>query len=690
MRNSPAFDKLVRAAIMPAREAAWRAGRPGGPLYPKVDPKRTPGAPDDYVYTPGQSASGATAPGATDTDAAYWAEQARGSLPAPIGAWAAEAIERCVRTTTKSKKLIPSAAACERLEKIGQSPEWAALPPTRQSLAITLLVDGAGLFPGVITAALGRPGKPPQPLPQSDDDDPDSLADFGTIEPAHPIAAGVLFAGRLGLIHGPAGGGKTTVLANVIARVTVGRPWCGAAVRGGLAVVLCEDPATWVHTVTVAGGDLRRVKFARWSTLPAKVDKYRPVAVVVDTLQFVAHQTGSAELDSAQAVDAILRPLERLCRTYDCAIIVTDHEPWADATAPGRDKESGTQKRPRHSGAKVATADYILRVTTTADGVTTITRGAKVRWGIAVESAISVDIRGEPAAGPAPAAETGGAVSGMDGSTVLTDTGQYDRVLGFLLQHDGATKTQIRDGLKMRGRKSTALDRVLDQAVAAGRIERQAGPRNRVRHCVVPPPETLPPRNGGTDLSRSVRSANGNGGGTTPEPVPGTGSTPYRERLAERTCGTGSAGAQAERTLPCEDFQPGALNDPDDGDDHGLPTPDRPAENPATTPPPEVQIMPDDDPPITRPPDGDPPAPDGRGQYVGILPANPAVTHRPDCPRCFGTGRTAIGAPCLDCQPLAVYIDRTRPLSADALVSATAYMDRLRAAASNGKADEPA
>ena len=630
MKTPPRLLKILTAAITTEREIAWRAGRAGGPYPREINPVavrwKVP-IPNDFICNangnaPGNMTTDDTATGAADNDAEYWAEQARHGLPAPIGEWAARAIEQCIRTT-KGKRLLPTKPACERLENIGQSPEWAALPPTRQSLVISLLVEGAALFPGVITAALGRPGKPPPPLAQSDANDaPDTLADLGTIEPAHPVAAGLLFAGRLGLMHGPAGGGKTTVLANVIARVTTGRPWLGRPVKAGPVLLVAEDTATWAHTITAAGGNPRRVRLRRWPDLPAAVEQLRPVAVVVDTLQFVAHETGSAELDSAQAVDAILRPLERLCRKYDCAAVVTDHEPWADSTAPGRDKDSGTQKRPRHSGAKVATADYILRVTT-ADGVTTITRGAKVRWGIAVEPAVSVDIRGEPVAGPAPAAETGGAVSGMDGSTVLTDTELYDRLLGFLMQHDGATKTQIRDGLKMRGRKSKALDRVLDQAVAAGRIERQAGPSNSVRHCVVPHPETLPPRNDGTDLSRSVRSANGNGAGTNSEPVPGTGSAPYRERRAERTSGTGSAARTGT------DF--GAQNE--------VPRPpERPAENPATPPPSqpeEEQIMTDLTTP--RPPgetfavaSGDDPPPDAAARVADAFARGAAVRRQTD------------------------------------------------------------
>ena len=153
--------------------------------------------------------------GAPDDDAAYWAEQARGSLPAPFGEWAAQAIESCGRTK-KSAKLIPGAPGRRGLEEIGQSAEWAAAPPTDQAAVIGILIDGANMVGRVVGAALGSPGKPPPPLAVADaDGEPDTLADLGAIEPARAVAAGVLFAGRLGLIHGPSGGGKTTVLANV-------------------------------------------------------------------------------------------------------------------------------------------------------------------------------------------------------------------------------------------------------------------------------------------------------------------------------------------------------------------------------------------------------------------------------------------------------------------------------------------
>ena len=151
---------------------------------------------------------------------------------------------------------------------------------------------------------------------------------------------------------------------------------------------------------------------------------------------------------------------------------------------------------------------------------------------------------------------------------------------------------------------------------------------------------------------------------------------------------------------PADDLAAGALGTANGGGDHRPPPSTPPADDSAIPPPrhPEVSTMPDDPPapPITHPPDGDhpaPPAADGRGEFVGILPANPAVTNPADCPRCFGTGQTATGARCLDCQPLAVFIDRARPLSADDLARATAYMDRLRATAAasngNGPAEPP-
>ena len=573
------------------------------------------GAPSTKPISPADYPSAANT-GAADDDAAFWADNARGSLPAPVGEWAASAIEQCGRTK-KNKKLIAGAPARRLLDRIGQSAEWAGLPPTDQAAVLSLLIDGAGLFPGMVRAALGSPGKPAPPLPVADaDDEPDTLADLGDIEPARAVAAGVLFAGRLGLIHGPSGGGKTTALANVIARVTTGRPWLGQPTIPGAIVIACEELQTWGHAVKAAGGDMRRVFLRRWRKLPAAVEELRPVAVIVDTMQFIAHETGSAELDSAQAVDAILRPLERLCREYGCAVAVTDHEPWADPSAgASRDRESGTQKRPRHSGAKVATADYLLRIST-ADSVTTISRGAKVRWGIAIEPAVSVDVRGERvSAAPPPADGARRKVQGMDGSTTVTDTESYERVLGYLTRTPD-TWQSTRAVRERSGIRAASVPTVLDQLTAAGRVEKRSGPRKSTLYRLVPgaatptPPEPREPLEYPRVVPTGSRGSqpHGNQSGTSPGTTHATGSRVVPDPIGEPLAGTthgnhsrsGSRGRNREplgnQSAPLTgpesgedddllELPPGALDDPESGEDQGRPHPGSSGRFADSTPP---------------------------------------------------------------------------------------------------------
>ena len=335
--------------------------------------------------------------GQTDDTQEYWAEQARGSLPDPIGELAARAIENCQRTK-RTNKLIPGAVARRQLEEIGQSPEWAALRPTDRSMVLTLLVDGAEVFPGVVRAALGTPDKLPAPLADEGVTEPASFADIPSVHIAPIVALNVLYGGKLGLMHGPAGGGKTTVLANAVARITRGADWLGHPTIKGIVLVVTEDRDTWKDALETAGADQKMVKPTQWRDLARKVADLKPVAVVVDTMQYIASVIGSGELDSAREVDIILRPLEKLCRDHGVAIKVTDHEPWSDGSGP-TDSTSGTKKRPRHSGAKVATCDFITRCSVDA-GTTTIERGSKVRRGIAIDKIATVDLHGNGVAAP--------------------------------------------------------------------------------------------------------------------------------------------------------------------------------------------------------------------------------------------------------------------------------------------------
>ena len=284
-------------------------------------------------------------------------------LPVPVeGVWSAvDALRRGEGTP---------ALHVAQLRAVAKGEEWTRLEEWERAAVVEWAAKHAPRFRGGVAAALGttdregthRPAAPPAvpetPLPATFEAMPDE-------EHAKAIAHDVWYAGRLGLIHGPAGGGKSTLMALAAAAVTRGELFAGRSTAPGKLLICTEDAATWREVMAGAGADLALVSECRWRDLEARVREEAPVAVAVDTMQFVSHQAGSGELDSADAVDGILRPLQALARETGVAITIADHEPWAEGTSG--DRETGTKDRPRHSGAKVATADFVLRCTATKD-----------------------------------------------------------------------------------------------------------------------------------------------------------------------------------------------------------------------------------------------------------------------------------------------------------------------------------
>ena len=105
--------------------------------------------------------------------------------------------------------------------------------------------------------------------------------------------------------------------------------------------------------------------------------------------------------------------LESIARDNDCAVLVTDHEPYEEGKA-------GTKDRPRGSTAKPATVDYVLRCLR-EDTETTVTPGrGMARFGIDV-FAFAVDVRGEPVAVSSDDAPFEGARSAKPGSRLDPD-----------------------------------------------------------------------------------------------------------------------------------------------------------------------------------------------------------------------------------------------------------------------------
>ena len=300
--------------------------------------------------------------------------------------------------------------ALVQLRLVRSGEEWGRREPVERAVIAEWIgrVLGGSPWRAVVPQVFGqrdRNGRwhdAPLPAPELQTVMADSFADLPPAQSAPVVAHDAFYGGKLGLLHGPSGGGKSTFLAMATAAVTRGRQWADRDTIRGEVIVVTEDPDSWLDVLAEHGADLGTVKIRQWRDLPAAVRELQPVAVAVDTMPYVAHQAGAGELDSAREVDAILRPLEALARETGAAITITDHEPWRDGT--DGDSATGTRARPRHSGAKVATSDFILRATAEKDddgNILSITirpscaKGA--RRGIHV-STLTVNLAGERSA----------------------------------------------------------------------------------------------------------------------------------------------------------------------------------------------------------------------------------------------------------------------------------------------------
>ena len=88
-----------------------------------------------------------------------------------------------------------------------------------------------------------------------------------TPEPLRPVWAGVLFKGKVTVIAGLPGDGKTLIACDVAARVSRGLPWpCGGSAETGHILLLTaeDDPADTLRPrIEVAGANLTRVELIK-------------------------------------------------------------------------------------------------------------------------------------------------------------------------------------------------------------------------------------------------------------------------------------------------------------------------------------------------------------------------------------------------------------------------------------------
>ncbi len=406
-----------------------------------------------------------------------------------------------------------------QLRAVAAGDDWARLDTVERAM-LTSWADPSRRWVPAIAATLGtvdRGGRyhPALPVDPPAAPRPNTLADMPPVEHAAVVAHDVFVAGRLGLIHGPTGGGKTHLAAIAAAAVTNrGNLFAGKATMTGDVLICTEDPETWRDVVAANGGDLSRVKVREPAELHAAIREIRPVAVCIDTMAYLAHASGSGELDSAAEVDRILRPLAALTREIGTAITALDHEPWKDKRAGGAGL---TEERPRHSGAKVATCDFIMRCNAEKDvlgeRIETITVGPSrvkgARRGIPV-SKVTINLDGEPC-------EPGTGGDGAGGDEYSKWRQHEPGIREYLMRLPHATSYAVRKALDIRG-NYTKVHAFVDTC----RVQRIDAPEVSEK-VDVPPFRTLPPRNGGTPTRSEAFRPIGTGSFRRSEPYSGTG-----------------------------------------------------------------------------------------------------------------------------------------------------------------------
>ena len=227
-------------------------------------------------------------------------------------------------------------------------------------------------------------------------EDPDALphgwrlaSDDAAIEPATPLCHGLVFRGKLGMLHGPAKAGKTTLLANALARFCAAKPFAGEPTTGGMVAVVTEDEDTWKHVFQAVNGNVDRLIFIDCWPVGERIPEEVEV-IVIDTFNYVATRAG-INPNQATDTDTILRPLQELAQQHGIAVVVTDHEPHAEGGV-------GTRGRPRNSTAKGATCDYLLGLVHDG-GHARVSPSAPPRAGISVPKTAVFDKAGELVAG---------------------------------------------------------------------------------------------------------------------------------------------------------------------------------------------------------------------------------------------------------------------------------------------------
>ena len=160
-----------------------------------------------------------------------------------------------------------------------------------------------------------------------------------------------LARGKIALIAGDPGVGKSSLVADLVARVSAGRPWPdgGIAPIGNCIILSAEDAAadTICPRLEVAGADLSRVFLMRMAggpgtkltfslgqdlpLLAAAIERLADVALLtIDPI--TAYLGDKVDTHQTAAVRAVLEPLDSFAAHYRCATVGVTHPPKATQT----------------------------------------------------------------------------------------------------------------------------------------------------------------------------------------------------------------------------------------------------------------------------------------------------------------------------------------------------------------------
>lgn len=114
------------------------------------------------------------------------------------------------------------------------------------------------------------------------------------------LARGLFYGGKPGIAYSQAGGGKTTLIAAAVARMTRGEEFLGEPTSAQRVLVICpDDPGTWEKALVAGEADIDLVRLERemdelvkGDVLEAVVRDLRADAVVIDSLGVWARARG--------------------------------------------------------------------------------------------------------------------------------------------------------------------------------------------------------------------------------------------------------------------------------------------------------------------------------------------------------------------------------------------------------------